>query len=231
MACKKRTAIEMARDEDSRDYIMSRYGSSSSSSSGISSSSSSSSSSRIAGSQQSQTVSDADIQDYLRANNYKLVLAGAVLEPALSMAALKPKANILPLYESNPNLKLTAADLAINSSAWDSLRMKPRYAGLVASSTPPEYYVYCGDVKISLLRHVKGLVALVYSLQSHQMEKSNVHFEVLYHMSQHSNKFSNFCCCLCFYFIFCILFSNWSAYRWRISMRTRVPAIFCYPLV
>ena len=109
-----------------------------------------------------------------------MVPSSAVLEQAKTFAGLKPKANCPPLFDSVPNLSMTTEELAINQKAWDALRAKPRYAGLVGSCSPPEYYVYNGDVKISLARHLKALVALVYSLQSLQMDRSNVHFKVSY---------------------------------------------------
>ena len=180
MSGKKRTLIDQARDLDGKCYRTS--------SSSISSSSNSNSSGLLSeGDSQRETsteeipthIPEEVIEAYLKANDYELVRNGSNSGCAMIFNRLV-KSNVPPLDESKPELCIHSDELAIRPRCWEILKKTPRYAGLVASCSPPEFYVFSGHNKVSLIPHLKCLVALVYHLQSLNMDRANIHLEVCF---------------------------------------------------
>ena len=180
MSGKARTLIEQARTRDGNHF--STCSSSSSTSSSSSSTSSSSCSSRdgqieIHLQSTPSPIPDDAIQAYLQSKGLKVVPIGQSIGPANPIPELL-RANIPPLDAKNPDRCINAEDLSIRARCLEVLKRKPRYAGLVATCSPPEFYVICGHSKVSLVPHLKCLVALVYHLQSLNMDRVNIHLEV-----------------------------------------------------
>ena len=169
MSGKKRSSLEMAKEHDANEFRMS------------SSQSTCSDSSRSVsqGSRTDPKTIPAAVLAFLKANDYKIVADEPNLEPGFPLTGLK-KSNVPPIYDKSPDFSMKSEELAINPRCYAIIKDQPRCAGLVASCMPPEVYVLCGDTKISLLRHVKALVALTYFLQSRKMEKADIKFEVAY---------------------------------------------------
>ena len=173
MSLKARTLIEQARTRDGNNFSTC--------------SSSSSTSSRSGSSRDGQNeihqqgtqidISDDTIQTYLKSKGLKVVPIGLSIVPANHIAELL-RANVPPLDAKNPDCFINAEDLSIRARCLEVLKRKPRYAGLVASCSPPEFYVFSGNSKVSLVPHLKCLVALVYHLQSLNMDRANIHLEV-----------------------------------------------------
>ena len=175
MSGKARTLIEQARTRDGNNF--STCSSSSSTSSKSCSSRDSQNEVYIQSTQ--SPIPDEAIQAYLQSKGLKIVPVGQSIGPANPIPELL-RANIPPLDARNPDRCIQAEDLTIRARCLEVLKRKPRYAGLVASCSPPEFYVVSGNRKVSLVPHLKCLVALVYHLQSLNMDRANIHLEVFF---------------------------------------------------